>query len=111
MGGMVRPWEAEQSLSSLTFWADWDPVTSMILSLRIHLFEYGTIPSWNFMFCGGRPELSVPYSWAYTWPSLFAYALPPNHAIIAVWVAMTGVGLFATRKRSRPKPDGFIHTL
>ncbi len=93
----LRPWQAEESLADLTLYGDWDSVASMILSLRIHWFEYGTIPTWNFMFCGGRPELSVPYSWAYTWPSVFAYALTPNYAILAVWTAMTVVGLLATR--------------
>ena len=83
--------ECDPPLTSLMFWVDWDAVTSMILSLRIHLFEYGTIPTWNFMFCGGRPELSVPFSWAGTWPSLFAYALPPLYAVFAVWLCLSGL--------------------
>lgn len=94
---MVRPWQAEESLSELTLHLDWDNVTSMILSLRVYLFEHGTIPTWNFMFCGGRPELAVPFSWAYTWPSAFGYLLPPNHALLALWLLLTGVGFFATR--------------
>jgi hypothetical protein len=65
----------------------------MIASLRIHLFEHGTIPVWNFQFCGGRPELALPWSWAWTWPSLFAYVLPPNQAILAVWAVLTLLGV------------------
>ncbi len=62
----INTWTAEQSLSELTPFADWDPVAAMIASLRIHLFEFGTIPTWNYMFCGGRPELAQPFSWAYS---------------------------------------------
>jgi hypothetical protein len=94
---MVRAWQSTEPISDLTLHADWDSISSMILSLRIHLFEYGTIPVWNFMFCGGRPELAVPYSWAWTWPSLFAYLFEPNHAILAAWIALSCVGFFAAR--------------
>jgi hypothetical protein len=69
----------------------------MIEALRIYMYDYGTIPTWNFFFCGGRPELSIPFSWAYTWTSLFAYAFEPNHAMIAVWLCMRAVGFFAMR--------------
>jgi hypothetical protein len=94
----ARPWATtEVSLSDLTPFADWDPVVSTILSLRTYLFEHGAIPTWNYMLCGGRPELSVPFSWAYTWPSLFGYSLPPIHAVIAVWIVMTAVGFFSLR--------------
>jgi len=93
-----HPWTtSEASFSDLIPFADWDPAASSILSLRTYLFEYGAIPSWNYMLCGGRPELSVPFSWSYTWPSLFAYSLPPLHAMIAVWIAMTLVGFFSLR--------------
>jgi hypothetical protein len=94
----ARSWATtEASLSDLTPFADWDPVISTILSLRTYLFEHGAIPTWNYMLCGGRPELSVPFSWAYTWPSLFGYSLPPVHAVIAVWIVMTAVGFFSLR--------------
>lgn len=109
MSENVIAWDATQRLTELTFWSDWDAVASMIASLRIHLFEYGTIPSWNFMFCGGRPELSVPYSWAFTWPSVFAYALPPVWAILVLWFALSVVGFLATRsllKRWSGSPTG-----
>jgi hypothetical protein len=89
--------DAEEPLTDLTFYADWDPVVSMISSLRIHLFEYGTIPTWNFMFCGGKPELAIPYSWAWTWPSLIGYAMPPVYAIFVVWIVMTLIGFFSLR--------------
>ncbi|MCZ6571243.1 MAG: hypothetical protein O7B23_13890, partial [Deltaproteobacteria bacterium] len=72
-------------------------MASMIASLRVHLFELQTRPVWNFMFCGGRPELAVPFSWAYTWPSLFGYAFAPVHAIIAAWIALSLVGLLAAK--------------
>jgi hypothetical protein len=97
MEEIARPWTSTEPLEELSLFSDWDSVASMIAALRIHLFEHGTIPTWSFLFCGGQPELSVPFSWAYTWPSLFAYALPPNHAIIAAWIAMTVVGFLATR--------------
>ena len=90
-------WNSEESLTNLTLYADWDSVLSMMLSLRAHLFKFGTIPSWNFMFCHGRPELAVPYSWAYTWPSLFVYAMPSMYAVIAIWTLMTAVGFVSTR--------------
>jgi len=92
---VLRPWSAQEPLSQLTLHADWDSVASMVESLRIHAFQWGTVPTWNFMFCGGRPELAVPFSWAWTWPSLFAYLLSPLPALLAVWALMTGVGLFA----------------
>jgi len=85
-------WEQEAPLRELALHADWDSTASMIASLRIHLFEHGTIPTWNFLFCGGRPELSIPFSWAYTWPGAFAYLFEPNPAIVAVWMTMTLVG-------------------
>ena len=90
-------WTAKERLGDLSLHADWDSVASMIEALRIYLFDHGTVPTWNFFFCGGRPELAVPYSWAFTWPSLFAYAFPPNQAIVAVWMAMSVVGFAATR--------------
>ena len=93
----LRPWTAEEGLSELTLGFDWDSTASMIAMLRVHLYEYGTVPTWNFGFCGGRPELAAPISWAYTWPSLIAYALPPNHAVLALWLLMTAVGFLATR--------------
>ena len=92
MPDVQRPWTASESLSDLSLYADWDSVASMAMSLRIHLFEYGTIPTWNFTMCGGQPELSTPFSWVFTWPSLFAYLLPPNQAIIGVWLTLTIIG-------------------
>ena len=93
----IRPWSSDEALNDLALYADWDFVSSMILSLRIHLYEYGTIPTWNFRLCGGSPELSAPHSWAYVWPSLFAYALPPNSAILSLWIVLTLVGFFSMR--------------
>ncbi len=93
----TRVWTAEEPLSDLTMLGDWDYMASMVSSLRIHLFEHGTIPVWNFLLCGGRPELAVPSSWAYAWPSLFAYALAPNVALLAVWLLATVAGILAMR--------------
>lgn len=69
----------------------------MIALLRVHLFEHGTIPSWNFAMCGGHPELAVPFSWAWAWPSLLAYALPPGPAILAAWAGLTALGFLSVR--------------
>ncbi len=92
-----RVWTLPEPLAALTLPFDWDSVASMIASLRYYAFEHGAIPVWNFTFCGGRPELAVPFSWAWTWPSLLAYALPPNQAILAAWALLTAVGALATR--------------
>jgi len=97
MSEHVRPWTAEESLTDLTLYLDWDYMASMVSSLRIYLFNHGSIPIWNYPICGGRPEISIPASWTYTWPSLFAYLFPPNQALIALWVVMTLVGFFSMR--------------
>lgn len=90
-------WDYEEPLTDLTPYVDWDPVMSMIRSLKLYLVEWGTVPTWNFMFCHGRPELAVPGSWAWTWPSVFGYMLAPVQAIFAVWLLMTAIGFFSTR--------------
>ncbi len=95
MAEIIRPWTAEESLADLSLHHDWDYMASMISSLRIYLFEHGAVPTWNFLLCGGRPELAIPSSWVYGWASLFAYLLPPNQAIIAVWIALSVVGFMA----------------
>ena len=71
---------------------DWDYFTSMAESLRLYLFRFHTVPTWNYMLCGGKPELANPQSWAFTWPSLFVYLLPPNAAMISLWIVMTMIG-------------------
>ncbi|MDP3939702.1 MAG: hypothetical protein Q8R92_16420 [Deltaproteobacteria bacterium] len=96
MAEIIRAWTAEEPLADLSLHHDWDYMAGMISSLRIYLFEHGTVPTWNYLFCGGRPELAIPSSWAYTWPSLFVYLLPPNQAIIAVWITLTAVGFAAS---------------
>ena len=93
----ARVWTADEPLSDLTMFGDWDYMASMVSSLRIHLFEHGTIPTWNFLLCGGRPELAIPSSWAWAWPSLFAYTLPPNAALLTLWLSMTAIGILAMR--------------
>lgn len=97
MPGDVRVWESDQPLSELMLRADWDSGASMIASLQRHLFDYGTIPTWNFTVCGGRPELAIPASWAWTWPSAFAYLLAPNQALMALWICSSAIGFVATR--------------
>ena len=92
-----RAWDQDLPLSEVTFWVDWDSTTQMILSLRQQLFEHGSVPVWNFTRCGGQPELAVTYSWAYTWPSVFAYALPPIYAALLLWAGLALVGFFSTR--------------
>lgn len=96
MEEIIRPWTSGHSLDDLTLHRDWDYMASMISSLRIYLFDHGAVPTWNFLICGGRPELAIPASWSYGWPSLFAYLLPPNQAIIAVWILLSAVGFAAT---------------
>jgi hypothetical protein len=93
----MQLWETAPCFEGVTPHADWDSVASMILALRLHAFEHGTIPVWNYMLCGGRPELAIPFSWAWTWPSVFAYLLPPLAAIVAVWIGLSAVGFAATR--------------
>jgi hypothetical protein len=88
-------WTAPEPVSTLMLGGDWDYFASMAASLRRYLFEHHAVPAWNFMFCGGRPELGNPQGWAYAWPSLFAYALPPNWAIVALWIVTTAVGVCA----------------
>ena len=93
--GAQRVWESPERLSDLAIWADWDLFGGMIESLRLHLFQHGTIPIWNFTVCGGHPELADPQSWARLWPSAFGYLLPTNYALFAIWIAMTLVGFAA----------------
>lgn len=79
-------------VARVTPYMDWDYFTSMAASLRVYLFRHGTVPAWNVMFCGGRPELANPQSWAFTWVSLFAYLFSPNWAVMMIWLVMTVVG-------------------
>jgi len=92
---MATLWNAGRSWNAVSLPGDWDYFVSHAASLRSHLVEHGTIPQWNFQFCGGTPELANPQSWAYAWPSLFAYALPPVIALLALWAAMTALGAFS----------------
>ena len=86
--------ELKEPLSDLTLWRDWDYVTSMIASLRRYLFDYQTVPEWNFLLCGGKPELANPNSWVLSWPSLFAYLLSPNWAVIAFTLVLVTLGVW-----------------
>jgi hypothetical protein len=91
-----RAWTADESLADLSLQFDWDYFASMVAALRVYAFEHGTAPVWNFPICAGRPELAIPSSWAYTWPSVFAYLFHPNAAIVALWIALTAAGIAAT---------------
>lgn len=75
---------------------DWDYFAGNFASLREYLFEHGTIPLANFYLCGGKPELGNPQSYAYTWPSLFAYLFRPNVAILALCVFLMACGAVFT---------------
>jgi SAM-dependent methyltransferase len=86
-------WGSPHGLGELTLWRDFDYATSMVASLRRYLFEHATVPQWNYLLCGGKPELANPNSWAYAWPSLLAYALPPNAAVLAFIGLMSALGL------------------
>lgn len=94
MQGYPCAWTAGPRLEDLALYRDWDHFAGMALSLRQHGTEHGVVPLVNFAL-GGRPELANPQSWAWTWPSLFAYALPPNAALLAAWASMTALGLAA----------------
>ncbi len=94
-------WRCSEPLAAAQGVGDWDYFGSMAATLRLHLWEHGTVPTWNFQLCGGRPELANPQSWAGAWPSLFAYALPPLPALLAAWVLMAVVGFWALRRLLR----------
>jgi len=94
----TRVWTNDASLSEMNFARDWDYFASIVSTLRQYLFEYGTVPQWNFLLCGGKPELSNPQSWAFLWPSLFAYLFPPYWALMALWAVLTAVGFWATKE-------------
>lgn len=78
-----------------TLYRDWDYFTSGATTLQLYASQYHTVPTWNFMLCGGRPELANPQSWAWTWPSLLTYLLPGNAAFVALWALMSVAGFCA----------------
>ena len=78
-----------------TLYRDWDYFASAARALRIYLFEYHTIPTWNFLLCGGRPELVNPQSWVYSWPSLLVYLVDGNAVFMLLWLLMTIIGFGA----------------
>ena len=91
-------WAADGPFSEITLYRDWDYFAGQVESLRMHLFEYQTIPQWNFFFCGGVPELANPQSWAFTPLSVIAYLLPGNWAIVAIWMLFSALGAWAMKK-------------
>lgn len=66
--------------------------------LQKYLFDHGTVPFWNLYLCGGQFELQNPQSYAFTWPSLFYYLMPPAAAIMVMWALLTAVGTWSTAK-------------
>ncbi len=66
--------------------------------LQKYLFDHGTVPFWNLYLCGGQFELQNPQSYAFTWPSLFYYLMPPAAAIMVIWALLTAVGTWSTAK-------------
>lgn len=89
-------WTINESWDQLTWSWDWDFFISSARSLRIYLYEHGTVPLWNLFICGGQLELVNPQSFAFTWPSIFLYALPPAPAIISLWLVLSLVGTWST---------------
>lgn len=89
---MANLWDPGVSWSEVSLPSDWDYFVSHASSLRSHLYDRGEIPLWNTDFCGGTPELGNPLSWAFGWPSLFVYALPPVPALLALWACLTALG-------------------
>lgn len=86
-------WALEEPLTRVSFFRDWDYSTSAFGALRYYWLSHGTVPHWNLAMCGGKPELANPVSLAFTWPSLFAYVLPPIWALLALSALLTVVGL------------------
>jgi hypothetical protein len=91
--GPSTAWTLEEPLTRVSFFRDWDYCTSAFGALRYYWLSHGTIPHWNLAMCGGKPELANPASLALTWPSLFAYVLPPIWALLALASLLTVVGL------------------
>lgn len=92
-----RLWDFQEPLSQLNLYRDWDYVASMLMGLRVYFYEHGTIPTWNFLLCGGKPEIANPQSWSYSWLSPLAYLLTPNYALFLLWAVMTAVGFYCCR--------------
>jgi hypothetical protein len=84
--------ELSSPLSEQVWYRDWDHAVSLIESLKIYLFDHGTIPVWNMHFCGGRPELSLPHGLSFLWHAPFVYGLPSYVALFAIWIVMTLIG-------------------
>ena len=88
-------WTLDEPLARISFFRDWDYVTSSFGSLKYYWREFGTIPHWDITMCGGKPSLANPNNWAFTWQSLFAYLLEPIWASLALWIFLSCVGFCA----------------
>jgi hypothetical protein len=98
MASYKNYWTDSESLGTDNLERDWDYFSSMLDSIRLYLFDHGTVPTWNFMLCGGKPELGNPQSWAYTLPSLLGYILPANLALFTIWILLSALGFWVVRR-------------
>ena len=86
-------WRLPESLNEQTWAGDWDYYVSAAYSLQKYWQEFSVVPLWNFHFCGGRPELSLPHGLGYSWYSPLLYLMEPLHGLLSVWLILTLVGL------------------
>lgn len=85
-------WNQSDPIDTLTLNSDWDYMISSLRSLQIHWSQFKVVPVWNFMFCGGRPELANPQSFAFTWYSPLLYPFQPFAAFLILWALLSAVG-------------------
>ena len=88
-------WYANESLTELNLFGEWDNVLSLFQSLKYHLSRFATIPHWDVTLSGGRSTLANPNSFAFTWPSLLVYLMPPIWAALSFWVLLTVTGFLS----------------
>ena len=88
-------WNLDEPLTQISFFRDWDYMTSSFGTLKYYWREFGTIPHWDLTMCGGKPVLGNPNNWGFVWPSLFAYMFDPIWAGLVLWGTMTLVGVVA----------------
>ncbi len=89
-------WGLPERLTEISWFRDWDYYIAAFSSLKKYWHDYGTVPVWNFHFCGGRPELANPQNWTLTWLHPLIYVFEPVHLILLLWLVMTIVGSWAT---------------
>ncbi len=94
-------WDGLTNPDAMVLDHDWDYAVSHGRVLRQLLFEHGTVPVWNFIFCGGGPELANPQSFAWTPFSLPLYLVHPVYFFLGLWLAMSALGFWALQRLLR----------